>query len=510
MNNVPYENGSFRTAPPDSQGIPSRAVLRFLKELESQNVDIHSLYIFRNGYQLVGANRKPYRADTPRRIYSAAKALTGLAILFAVQEGKLSLETRLSQLFPEELPEAPSDRLKALNVYHLMTMTTGHGRDTFRPVVNGESSVRAFFEEPLEFEPGTHFLYNNGVPHILGLIVKKVSGQDYLTYLKERFLDPLGIFCTVEQTEKGELEGSRTVCTAEGFAKLTLFYMQEGMWNGRQLLDKKLMQAAAARQVESGRCPSISFMHTDQMAGYGFQVWRNYREGYRLDGGRSQFGFVFPDKELAIVCNAIEEDSGLIPTILWNTLYPEIGEPPESENSFDRQEAKQLEQYLNSWSCAPRLYTQPAFLDDFYGARYRLEENPWKLESLSVCLENGMPRIYLGAGGREYSLDCGLEGEWAVNREFPPMPRENERHNRIFGVEKAEYAVSGGWASDFCFVFQVRASDWMDYHTFYCRFHGPKLSLSVEANMERMSHMRKRIPIKPWSYTDAPVEGYRG
>lgn len=308
---------------------------------------------------------------------------------------------------------------------------------------------------------------------------------------------------------KGELEGSRTVCTAEGFARLALFYLQEGMWNGKQLLDKKLMQAAAARQVVSGRCASISFMHTDQMAGYGFQVWRNFREGYRLDGGRSQFGFVFPDKELVIVCNAIEEDSGLIPAILWSTLYPEIGEPSERDKERGLSDAKQLEQYLEVWSCAPRLLAQPAFLDDFYGSRYRLKENPWGIDSLALCLENGMPKIYLGAGAREYAVDCGLNGEWTANREFPPMPLENERQNRIFGVEKAEYFVSGGWASDFCFVFQVRASDWMDYHTFYCRFHGQRMNLSVEANMERMSHMRKRVPIKPWNYSDAPVEGLR-
>ncbi len=510
LNYVPYENGIFREAAPDSQGVPSRAVLRFLKELEAQNVDIHSLYIFRNGRQLVGANRKPYGPDTPRRIYSAAKALTGLAVLFAVQEGRISLDTRLETIFPEDMPQAPVPYAKALNVYHLMTMTTGHGRDTFRAVLDGENSVRAFLEEPFEYEPGTHFLYNNGVPHILGMIVEKVSGQDYLSYLRERFLEPLGIFCTVERTAEGELEGSRTVCTAEDFAKLTLFWLQEGMWNGKQLLDKKLMQAAAARQVESGRCPSISFMHTDQMAGYGFQVWRNFREGYRLDGGRSQFGFVFPEKELAIVCNAIEEDSGLIPAILWDTLYPAIGEPPETDVDCGEGDAEKLEQYLAAWSCAPRLKARPVFMDDFYGSQYELGENPWGIKGLALCLENGMPRIYLWAGDREYAVDCGLNGEWAANREFPPMPAENERLNRIFGVKKAEYYVSGGWASDFCFVFQVRASDWMDYHTFYCRFNGQRMSLSVEANMERMSHIRKRIPIRPWNYSDAPVEGRRG
>ena len=214
--------------------------------------------------------------------------------------------------------------MESITVYHLLTMTTGHDRDTFRPVLNSTNSVRAFLEEPLDFEPGTHFLYNNGVPHILGLIVKKVSGINYLDFLRPRFLEPLGIYCTVEQTQRGELEGSRTMCTAEGFAKLSLFYLQEGNWNGQQLLDARLVRAAVSFQVPTRRCSSISFMHSDQLAGYGFQLWRNAREGARLDGGRSQFGFLFPDKEMAIVCNAIEEDSGLIPAVLWDTLYSAI------------------------------------------------------------------------------------------------------------------------------------------------------------------------------------------
>ncbi len=506
MQYVPYEKGVFRSASPDSQGVPSRAVLKFLQALEAQSVDIQSLYIFRNGFQLVGANRKPYQADTPRRIYSAAKALTGLAVLFAIDEGLVSLDTHLTDLFPEDLPQVVTSRMQAMTVYHLLTMTTGHDRDTFRPVLNGENSVRAFLEQPLDYEPGTHFLYNNGVPHILGLIVQKVSGLDYVSYLKPRFLDEAGIFCTVERTEKGELEGSRTMCTAEGFAKLVLLYLQEGNWNGKQLLSRELMRQAGSRQVRSCRCSSISFMHIDQLAGYGFQVWRNSTEGFRLDGGRSQFGFLFPEKQLAVICNAIEEDSGLIPTTLWNTLYPEIQEEGGMEDAEAEQE---LREYLKKWSCAPRLSAYPSYLDDYYGRTYALEENVWGLEKLSVSLEDGTPQVFLQAGGRGYRILCGLAGEWTENPEFPPMPRANDRLNQIFGIDRPVYRVSGGWASDFCFVFQVRATDWMDYHTFYCRFNGASMSLCVESNMARMSHTRRRIPMKPWPYPDTPIQGTR-
>ena len=47
MHYVPYLEGRFHTASPDSQGVPSGAILQFLTELDRLDVDLHSLYIFR-------------------------------------------------------------------------------------------------------------------------------------------------------------------------------------------------------------------------------------------------------------------------------------------------------------------------------------------------------------------------------------------------------------------------------------------------------------------------------
>lgn len=295
------------------------------------------------------------------------------------------------------------------------------------------------------------------------------------------------------------------MCTAEGFAKLSLFYLQEGNWNGKQLLDSKLVRAAASFQVPTRRCSSISFMHRDQLSGYGFQIWRNATEGARLDGGRSQFGFLFPEKELAIVCNSIEEDSGLIPTILWGTLYPAI----DSCMNNVEDSSKELEQYLGKWSCAPKVNAMPDFIDDYYDQCYQLEDNLWKIQKVTVSLEEGCPVVRLEAEKSSCELSVGLDGEWLPNDAFIPMPRENDRLNQKFHSGPLTHYVSGGWASAFCFVFQVRSSDWMDYHTFYCRFHGERLSLAVESNMERMTHIRKRIPMRVWKYPDHPIEGKR-
>ena len=173
--------------------------------------------------------------------------------------------------------------------------------DTFGAILNGSNSVRDFLSVPVLFEPGTHFLYNNGVSHILALVVQKVAGMDYVEYLRPRFLDPAEVYCTVEETERGELEGSRTVTNAEGFAKLSLLYLQEGVWNGKQLLRADLARAACEHQVASGRCSSVSFMHEEQFAGYGYQIWVDEREGsFMFRGAFGQMIVVVPGKDLVL------------------------------------------------------------------------------------------------------------------------------------------------------------------------------------------------------------------
>lgn len=509
MKDVTTRDGAFFPVPPETQGVDSRGISAFLDEIERQGIDLQSLYIFRGGEALVCANRKPYTARSRRRIYSGAKAITALAVLFAIDEGLLSLDTKLVSLFPEDLPPTLTPWMERMTIYHLLTMTTGHTQDTFRPIINGENSVTDFLSQPLDYEPGTYFLYNNGVPHILGLVVKQVAGEDYIRYLTPRLFQPLNIHCTVEETERGELEGSRTVCTAEGFAKLTLFFLQEGSWSGKQLLSAALIRSAGAFQVPSGRCSSISFMHTDQMYGYGFQLWRNSREGFRLDGGRSQFGFVFPDKNLAIACNAIEEDSGLIPTILWETLYPALMDGPMQDTQETRKNQLLLEQRLAHWSCAPKLAGGVLYRDDYFGREYTLEENSFGLQSACITVQEGRATVLLSTKSQKCTLHCGLNGAWVDNATFIPMPRENERLNEIFRIHDPIYRASGGWPSDFCFVLQVRATDWMDYHTLYFRFHGERLSLCVESNLEHMSHTRRRIHMAPRQYSDAPMLGWR-
>jgi len=145
----------------------------------------------------------PIAPDMVFRIGSITKQFTAVAILMLEQEGKLSLQDDLTRF----LPEYPSGG-KTITVEHLLTHTSGiksytalpGWMDKLREDVEPEEVVALFQDEPMDFEPGSAWLYNNSGFFLLGLIIEKVSGQGYAEFLEERIFEPLGM----SQTSYGD------------------------------------------------------------------------------------------------------------------------------------------------------------------------------------------------------------------------------------------------------------------------------------------------------------------
>ena len=201
------------------------------------------------------------------------------------------------------------------------------------------------------------------------------------------------------------------MCTAEGFAKLSLFYLQEGNWNGQQLLDARLVRAAVSFQVPTRRCSSISFMHSDQLAGYGFQLWRNARREPAWTAAAVSSVFCSRTRKWPSSATPLREDSGLIPAVLWDTLYSAI----QPQAVPDHGESARLKSYLSPLVLRSALAAQPSFLDDYYGCVYVLEENPWHLRTLSLSLRRDSPPYFPGNGsGILYSSG---RSPWGLDRQ---------------------------------------------------------------------------------------------
>src|SRR5262249_7139646 len=154
--------------------------------------------------------------------------------------------------------------------------------------------VRAFLEQPVEYAPGTHFLYNSGASHTVAAIVQKVSGRMVQDYLRPRLFEPLGILETTWETDPRGCNtgGWGPALKTEEIARFGQLYLQQGMWGGRRLLPEGWVEQATARQVSNG-----DKKDSDWAQGYGFQFWRCRYGCYRGDGAFGQYCLVMPEQE---------------------------------------------------------------------------------------------------------------------------------------------------------------------------------------------------------------------
>ena len=189
-----YGDGLPRSTP-EAQGVRSEDLLAFLDEVERAGLELHSFMLMRNGHVIAEAWWWPYGADRVHMTHSLTKSVTATAVGLAIDEGRFGLDDKVAGFFPEYVPRNASDHLRAMTVRDLLTMRTGHDRETsgsvWRPIKT--SWVAEFFKIPVVHAPGTHFQYTSAASYMLSAIVSKTTGQSMAEYLKPRFFAPLGI-----------------------------------------------------------------------------------------------------------------------------------------------------------------------------------------------------------------------------------------------------------------------------------------------------------------------------
>ena len=314
---APAASMSLPRSSPEAQGVSSADIRAFV-EAADQKVDaMHSFMLVRHGQVVAEGWWKPEAADKPHVLHSLSKSFTSTAVGLAVAEGKLSVDDPVLKFFPQDAPAEPSDKLKAMRVRDLLTMSTGH--ETEAKFTTNAPWVRTFLAQPVAFKPGTHFLYNTPGTHMLSAIVRQVTGETVLDYLKPRLFDPLGI----ANPEWGASPQGNTFggwglkIRTEDIAKFGQLYLQKGKWNGKQLVPASWVEQATAKQVSNGSDPTRDW---DQ--GYGFQFWRCRHGAYRGDGAFGQFCVVLPEQDAVIAITADTKDMQAELNVVWEKLLP--------------------------------------------------------------------------------------------------------------------------------------------------------------------------------------------
>ena len=248
-----------------------------------------------------------FTPDLTRNIYSHTKSYMATAVGMAIADGKLSLDDKLAEFFPESVPEDPDPRLFEIRLRDLLIMASGFGEPYLmgadrRAGVGAPDYMRYMLSRPVKETPGKRFQYSTADSILAGRMVEKAVGTRLGAYLYERVHKPLGQgYPMWENCPLGHpIGGGGMFLPLTEMMKLGQLYLADGRWEGQQLVDPAWVKEASTWKIDTDGGNVWD-------CGYGYQFWMSpYPRAYRADGAYGQISMVLPEKGLVVACQCPE------------------------------------------------------------------------------------------------------------------------------------------------------------------------------------------------------------
>ncbi len=458
---------------PEAQGVPSEEIVAFIDAVDRID-QMHSVMLMRHGSVVAEGWWEPYAAADRHMLFSLSKSLTSTAVGLAIAEGKLSLDDPVLPFFPDHAPAEPSDNLRAMRVRDLLAMNTGHHESDVKAFAfdSRQSHTRAFLAMPVAHKPGTHFVYNTPATYMCSAIVQKVTGETVLDYLRPRLFAPLGIENPqwTQSTEGVTFGGFGLSITTEDIARFGQLYLQQGQWNGKQLVPAEWVAAATTRQTSNGSNPA-----SDWEQGYGYQFWRCRHGLYRGDGAFGQFCIVMPEQDAVLAITSGVGDMQAVMQAAWDHLLPALAAKPLAENpaSHERLTKRLATLRVPPQSGSP---SSPRAMQ-VSGATYEFAANDAGLSAITFDFGDKGTTLAVQAGEKRYSIPCRFDA-WEKVR-APTMTGLIE----FPSDDSVAIAASGAWMTDDVYAVKLAWYETPFYQKLTFRFADDDVTLDSEYNV---------------------------
>ena len=306
----------------------------------------------------------------PKHVFeigSITKQFTAVSILMLEEQGKLSVDHEITKYIPDYPTQG-----KTITIHHLLNHTSGIKSYTNMPSfmtftrtdMTPTELIDVFKNEPMEFDPGTQYNYNNSGYIILGHIIEVISKKSYAEFIKTNIFDKLGMANSYygsmtqlipnrargySETDSGYRNAnylSMTIPYAAGSIMSTtedLLKWQNAI-NANTLISKNsLAKATNGSKLNNGE--NIPY-------GYGW-IKGNIRgsKTYEHSGGifgYSSNGIFLPEKNIYII-GLTNCDCGNVGAITTNVAAIVLGTPfPKKEDAITLSK-EQLNQYVGAY-----------------------------------------------------------------------------------------------------------------------------------------------------------------
>ena len=217
---------------------------------------------------------KDFTSTTRERIASCSKWLSAALVMTFVDEGKLSLEDTIGKY----LPVMTQNGKGGIKIWHCLSHLTGikglQGKDSWTEMSNYKTmdeAIASISKQAVESEPGKGFHYGNTGLQIAAAVIEKIGKKDFETLFQERIAKP----CGMKQTDFGKTAVPQAAggafSTAEDYLNFMVMLLQDGKFNGKQILTAKSVAA-----MQHNYAKGATIMGSPKEAGdfgYGFGEW---------------------------------------------------------------------------------------------------------------------------------------------------------------------------------------------------------------------------------------------
>ncbi|MCB2156004.1 beta-lactamase family protein [bacterium] len=305
---APAERSDWKVATPVEHDLDPMLVADLYYNA-SKRPKIRSVLVIKDGHLVAERYFNDGSIDQKARLQSVTKSFTSALVGIALKQGYLeSVDQRILEFYPEVADKITDPRKKEITIRQLLEMRSGFPREEsdeglWAGLLSGHYPplIEGF---PLTAEPGTRFQYSNLSSNWLGIIVDRSSGKDRMTFATENLFEPLGI----EPGEWGQdADGNYNGCgdlhlTARDAAKFGLLYLNDGKWNGEQIVPAEWVEdSLKTYSVNEAFVKSVGEFRD---IGYGYQWWSANVGGRPVNfawGHGGQLVVLVEDQQMVVV-----------------------------------------------------------------------------------------------------------------------------------------------------------------------------------------------------------------
>ena len=277
---------------------------------EKNNPGCEAIALYQDGEAVL---EHRFVKSAPRLIYSHTKSFISTLCGMAIDAGKLKLDDKLADFFPEYAECIVDERVKEIELRHLLTMSSGFGgaflmSGNRRGGEGFHDYIRYMLSKEVKYAPGEKFIYSNADTHLAGCMAERALGQPLYIYACENLFSKLGIgYPAWEMCPHGTVfGGSGLYLDILDMMKLGILYLNGGEYGGERIVSSEWVKEAGTKKISTD-------VNTAWSGGYGYQFWTiEGREGaFRADGAYGQLSIVLPDSNavLATQCSEFNDQA---------------------------------------------------------------------------------------------------------------------------------------------------------------------------------------------------------